>query len=243
MNREELLNNLNPLFFKGIAHRGLHDKIITENSLSAFKKAKDNKVAFELDVHLTKDNQLVVMHDSSLKRTTSKEGICEELTLKEIQDNYKLLDGEKIPSLQEVLSQTNEEVPIVIELKAYKGNYRPLKKRLIEELKIIKDKKNVWIISFDPRALLGINKYGYMRSLLIDRNHTWVMLCSFLFESIDTHYSLLQRRDHISYRKKHLVNVYTIETEQQIKDSIGYVDTITYQYLDPEIIHKYLPKI
>ena len=74
--------------FKGIAHRGLHDEDNTENGLNAFKRAIENNLAFELDVHLTIDKKLVVCHDSDLKRVTNKDGIIEELTLEEIKSNY-----------------------------------------------------------------------------------------------------------------------------------------------------------
>ena len=54
-----------------IAHRGLfNNKDIPENSLSSFKKALDKNIPIELDVRLTKDNVLVVFHDTNLKRLT-----------------------------------------------------------------------------------------------------------------------------------------------------------------------------
>ena len=51
------------------AHRGLHDKKagIPENSMKAFQRAMELGYGMELDVHLTKDGGLVVMHDDSLK--------------------------------------------------------------------------------------------------------------------------------------------------------------------------------
>ena len=54
-----------------IAHRGMFDNIkIPENSLSSFKKALKYNYSIELDIQLTKDNILVVFHDSNLKRMT-----------------------------------------------------------------------------------------------------------------------------------------------------------------------------
>ena len=98
-------DSFNPNIFKGVAHRGLHDDKRFENSLSAFKNAIDHDFCFELDIHLTTDNQLVVCHDSDLKRVTGKEGIIEELDSKTLRENYKLLDGEDIPTLQEVFDK------------------------------------------------------------------------------------------------------------------------------------------
>ena len=90
-------------FFGPIAHRGLHDKNITENSMTGFQKAIENGLPFEFDIHLTKDGELVVCHDDNLARTTGKEGIIEDLTLKEIKDNYRLLDGTSVPTLKEIM--------------------------------------------------------------------------------------------------------------------------------------------
>ena len=114
MKKTEVLSNINPLVFKGVAHRGLWNKDISENSLKAFQRAIDNNFAIEFDVHLTKDNELVVIHDEDLKRLTGKEGIVEHLTVKELQENYSLLDGQKIPSLIEVLDSVNEQVPCLV---------------------------------------------------------------------------------------------------------------------------------
>ena len=52
MNKNKLISKINPLFLKGIAHRGLHNNKYTENGLNAFKNALDYNVAIELDVHL-----------------------------------------------------------------------------------------------------------------------------------------------------------------------------------------------
>lgn len=142
----------------------------------AFKNAIDNNVSFELDVHLTKDNDLIVCHDSELKRTTGKEGIIEDLTVEEIKKNYKLLDGSEIPTLKEVMELNNEQVPMVIELKVYRKNYKPLSKRLIKELENIKDKKNYMLISFDPRGLAPMKKTGIVRQLLVWKDKVDILL-------------------------------------------------------------------
>ena len=60
MKKEKLIKNINPLFLKGVAHRGLWNEQFTENGIQAFKNAIDNNVAFEYDVHITKDNKVIV---------------------------------------------------------------------------------------------------------------------------------------------------------------------------------------
>lgn len=67
-----------------------------------------------------------------MKRVTGKEGIIEELDSKTLRENYKLLDGEDIPTLQEVLDLNKERETIVIELKVYKDNWVNIAKRLMD---------------------------------------------------------------------------------------------------------------
>ena len=120
MKKSKAIAQINPVFLNGIAHRGLHNKEFTENGLKAFENAINHGVAFEFDIHLTTDGELIVCHDENLKRTTGKEGIIEHMTSKEIRDNYRLLDGGVVPTLQEVFDLNQERVPMVIELKVFK---------------------------------------------------------------------------------------------------------------------------
>jgi hypothetical protein len=67
------------------AHRGFHDKpVIPENSLTAFRRAVESGFGAELDVHLTKDGRLAVIHDSKLKRVCGVEGCVEDFTAAEL---------------------------------------------------------------------------------------------------------------------------------------------------------------
>ena len=234
MKKEELKNSLDPRFFYGICHRGYHNSVDIENGLRAFKNAIKNDMAIELDVHLTKDNKLVVIHDSSLLRVTGKEGIVEDLTLEELKNNYLLKDDEQIPSLQEVLSLINERVPLVIELKVYKGNYKALANKLKEELKDIKDKSKYMLISFDPRALLPFKKFGIVRQLLVahDNKHEYVYHFRHFFEGVDLEYTFLNMKKVRRYYKKHIINIWTVEDKGIVTSSLPYVDTITFQHID-----------
>ncbi len=234
MKKEELKKSLDPRFFLGICHRGYHNKNDIENGLKAFQNAIDNNMAIELDVHLTKDNKLIVIHDSNLKRVTGKEGIVEDLTVEQLQNDYKLNNGETIPTLQEVLSLIDEKVPLVIELKVYKRNYKPLGNKLKEELKSIKDKSKYMLISFDPRALLPFKKFGIVRQLLVahDNKHEYVYHFRHFFEGVDLEYTFLTMKKVQRYSKKHIINIWTVEDKGIVTSSLPYVDTITFQNID-----------
>ena len=224
-----------PRVFTLLCHRGLHDGNTTENGLRACHKARDLNLPFELDVHLTKDGHLLVCHDSELKRTTGKEGIIEEMDLGYIKQNYKLLDGEEVPSLLEVLAENDEQVPIVIELKPYQGNQKLLARALVNELSFIKDKKNINVISFDPRCLFPLKKSGYLRGLLVGRQRKYVFAFRRFFEFLCPDQVLLDDSRVSSYRKKGgILDTWTLESEEAIEKAAEKADILTYQHVSRE---------
>lgn len=234
MKKEEIIKGINPLFLKGVAHRGYHNEQYTENGFGAFKNAIDNNFAFELDVHLTKDEKLIVSHDSSLKRTTSKEGIVEELTLEEIKSNYHLLDGSEVPTLEEVFEFTKESVPIVVELKPYTKtkNYKVLAFKVMDALKEIKDKRNIILISFYPQCLLPFKGSGFIRCLLVDRKNSWSFALRHFFEGVDLEWQLLKEEKYQKVKQNKLVMCWTIENKNDYNEIKDLADSVTFQHFD-----------
>lgn len=240
MKKSTLISRVNPLVLSGVAHRGLWNEKVSENSMEAFRLALKNKVAIELDIHLTKDNDLVVIHDEKLERLTGKEGIVEHLTTKELQENYKLLDGQTIPRFEEVLSLVNEQVPILVELKVYEKNYKPLAKKAEEVLsKYIKDKKNIVLISFDPRSLWPFKHKGYIRLLLVAKSDeytfTWFKRT---VEGLDVEKVLFDEKRVRRFGKRHFMNCWTIKNEEDIKNVLPYADTITFDTVDLKTVRE-----
>ena len=241
MDKEKAKRLIDPLFFAGVAHRGLWDKDSTENGMDAFKKAIDKGFAFEYDIHLTKDEQLVVCHDEELERTTGKKGIIEHLTLKEIKEGYRLHDGGEIPTLQEVIDLNNGRVPMVVELKPFESNYKALGKKAYQALANIEDKSKIIIISFDPRALLSFGKHGFARHLLLLKRRMDVFLTRHFFEGIDIEITLVEDRRIKRYFKNHVVNLWTLESLSDLELIAGKVDTVTFQKIAPEKVREYFP--
>ena len=104
------------------AHRGLHGNGRAENSVSAFRAAVDAGYGIELDVRLSKDGELVVFHDDTLKRVTGVDGRVDEYTADELA-NFKLLgtdDG--VPRFSEVLEIVGGKVVLLVEIKEAPGN-------------------------------------------------------------------------------------------------------------------------
>ena len=109
------------------AHRGWRGKY-PENTMLGFRKALELDIdAIEMDVHMTKDYQIVVCHDANLARTTDTVGNIYHMTLDEVRaadagikfgEEFK---GEKIPTLEEFLElmATRPDVKVLLELKDY----------------------------------------------------------------------------------------------------------------------------
>ena len=140
--------------FRGrrFAHRGFHNKPdIPENSLPAFRRAVQCGFGAELDVHLMRDGHLAVIHDASLKRTAGADVLVEDLTAEELRQ-YKLEGTEHhIPLLEEVLPVFAGKAPLIVELKAERGNADALAAaacKLLDKYKV-----DYCVESFDPRCL------------------------------------------------------------------------------------------
>ncbi len=88
-----------------------------ENTLRSFRRALEMGVAaVELDVHLTRDGRLAVIHDATLERTTNGRGRVRDRTLKELQQ-LDAGQGERIPSLEEALDLVRGQALLLVELK------------------------------------------------------------------------------------------------------------------------------
>lgn len=133
-----------------IAHRGVHDNVkIPENSMKAFKKALDYNYPIELDLQLTKDNELVVFHDANLTRMTKKTDYIQDLELADIEKVTLLDTHEKIPKFRDVLKLVNEKVLLDIEIK----NTNRIKETCDLLVKELANYKNFIIKSFNPKIV------------------------------------------------------------------------------------------
>lgn len=113
-----------------IAHRGGED-VGPEHTLKTLRKAiKLGADAVEVDVRFTKDDVPVLMHDTTLDRTTDCDGRVREYTRRELRDCD--VDGEKIPTLREALRLfAKERVRVYVHVKRSKtSHYRTVVKEL-----------------------------------------------------------------------------------------------------------------
>lgn len=140
---------------KPFAHRGLHNESFPENSLPAFENAIQYRYGIELDVHLMKDNRLVVFHDDELERMTGKIGFVKELT-RDMLSEYKLKDTTySIPTFKAVLDLVKGRVPLLVELKVER-NAKQIAKAFVSECE--RYNGEVFVQSFHPFVLRKLYK-------------------------------------------------------------------------------------
>lgn len=86
------------------AHRGLHDDLLPENSMGAFRAALEAGYGIELDIHLMKDGNLAVIHDACLQRTAGADVRIEDLTADQLSQYHLGESQETIPLFKDVLA-------------------------------------------------------------------------------------------------------------------------------------------
>jgi glycerophosphoryl diester phosphodiesterase len=135
-----------------VAHRGANS-IAPENTLKAFRKAIELKADYiELDVQETKDGELVIAHDNDLHRITGSDGFIKNLTLKQLK-SLNFGEGEKIPTLQEVIELIKGRVHLNCEIKV-----KNISTKVINLFKKHQITNTVVVSSFLHDELLKIQK-------------------------------------------------------------------------------------
>lgn len=150
------------LFMKTFAHRGFSGAY-PENTMIAFKKAvEDCKCdGIELDVHLTKDNELVIIHDEEVDRTTNSSGLVINKTIDEIKAinaNYifdNLNEIHRIPTLDEYFEYIQDKDIITnIELKTNLIYYTDIEENVIKKIKRYNLSDRIILSSFNHSSVI-----------------------------------------------------------------------------------------
>lgn len=153
-----------PLLF---GHRGC-PQLAPENNLSSFQKLLDYKVpGVELDVQICRSGELLVYHDSNMKRTTGFDGNVLDHDLTQIRslDNGSFFSeefkGEKIPLFEEVLQLLGDKVYYDIELKTDDVRKRGMEKKVNDMIMDFGLAHRVLISSFNPLTLNRFKKENF----------------------------------------------------------------------------------
>ncbi|MCB0402444.1 MAG: hypothetical protein KDD41_10200 [Flavobacteriales bacterium] len=145
-------------------HRGAAG-LAPENTLASIQLALDLGVdRIEIDVQQTKDNVVIVLHDRSLRRTTTGIGFVKLKTYEQIlqysagEKFNKFYAGEKIPTLDEVIKLINGKAELLIETKYSFMYYPNIERHIINVIKANNAKSWCKVISFNDRALFRTHK-------------------------------------------------------------------------------------
>lgn len=147
-----------------IAHRG-GAKLAPENTIAAIRQAIELGVdMIEIDVILSQDGEVIVIHDDKIDRTTDGEGVVKEMTLEEIKqyDAGSWFDarfaGEKVPTLGEVFEAIDGQTVLLIEIKDGDEEYPGLERKVVDA--IHKYEANDWVVvqSFNENSVLRVRE-------------------------------------------------------------------------------------
>lgn len=130
-----------------ISHRGVNDKNGVQNTIESLKKTAKLKPDYvEIDVHETKDNQFVIMHDENLKKLTGEDKRPKELTLNKLTKLIAKEDGYKGK---------------VVSLDQYMQAAQKLKQKLLIEIKTTPNDSNEFLVKFNKKYVHEILKNHY----------------------------------------------------------------------------------
>ncbi len=162
-----------------IAHRG-ESMDAPENTLAAINLAWERGVkSVEIDIHLTKDNEIVVIHDYDTLRISGRKKIIINSTLEEL----KLLDaglykgrqweGVRIPTLNEIINTVPEDAKLIIEIKSDERILGKLKRELAQSRL---RNSQIEIIAFNINTLAKARNLmpNYKMLWLLDLDYFWL---------------------------------------------------------------------
>ena len=218
-----------------IAHRGLHSNAnnIYENTKESFLAAVNENYAIECDVVLSKDHEVVVLHDENLKRLCNLDKNVSNLTMNELRSLKIYESNSNIISLDEMLHVVSAHVPIIIEIK---GKFTPFIEERIQEiirsyrgpiaLKTFNLKSVEWLIKFLPYVYKGLvidsntNNFEAILDLNID------------FVSCDIEYIESNLVDRV--KKKGIpIITWTVDNEDKKKKANLIADNIIFENIRP----------
>ena len=156
-----------PFRGRNYAHRGLYerDQSVPENSLAAFRRARDAGYGVELDLQLSRSGDVVVVHDDTLERVCSVSGRAPDYETGELRLFRLCGTDEPIPLFSEVLGLMDGREPMIVEFKTGPNNALLCEKAAA----LLNAYPGPYCVeSFDPRILLWFrkNRPGVLRGQL-----------------------------------------------------------------------------
>ncbi len=230
---------------RNYGHRGFSG-CYPENTMLAFKKALEAGCeGIELDVHLTKDDHLVIIHDEKINRTSDQSGLVKDMTYEElckVDFSYKYAGQfgfQKIPTLREYFELVNDKDIITnIELKTGVYEYPGIEKAVYDMICEFGLQKRVIISSFNHNSVMR------MKALDSDLEcgfltETWILdagsyVSSHKIEAYHPDFHMLTEKETADLKANHVkINTWTVNEETDILNMIHKeVDGIISNYPD-----------
>lgn len=214
------------LIFAHRGSKGTHP----ENTLIAFKEAIKVKAdGIELDVQLSKDKELVIIHDGDVNRTTNGSGLIKDLTLNEIKklDAGSWFDSiykeEKIPTFDEVLELLVEEKYsgiLNIEIKTDEYDYDGIEAKILASLKRHSLSCNLLLSSFNPETMKRVMSLDNTieKAIILDNSKKKIQFCLETKEIEGMHPSIKWIKENIEFVKNFdkKLRPWTVNSEEDI---------------------------
>ena len=234
---------------KNFAHRGFSGKY-PENTMLAFEKAVEiGADGVELDVQLTKDGEVVIIHDETIDRTTDGKGYVVDYTYEELSkfDASYIYTGKrgfnKIPTLKEYFELVKDlDFVTNIELKTGINQYLGIEEKVYKLIKEYKLEKKVIISSFNHFSVLRMKKIapklkcGFLsEDWIIDAG---AYTASHGIECFHPRFNNLIPEVVEELKKNNIeINTWTVNREEDIKDLIDKgIDILIGNY--PDLVKK-----
>lgn len=213
-----------------IGHRGAN-KIAPENTLKSFRKAIELGADYvEFDVHLSKDDHIVIMHDKNTMRTTGHEGIISEMTLTELKE-LDCGEGERVPTLRELIDLAKGKIKLQCEIKA-----EGMASRVVDLLRDASLTETSIISSFDHEELLKVQelepklKIGALEPTGTGWVTDWILKKKMVsnavengFDAIHPFYKLVtQKLVDYAHDNNIMVNPWTVDSLNAMKTLFNY---------------------
>ncbi len=204
-----------------IAHRGLHSKNTKENTLEAIELGNKHVDidGVEIDVRLSKDNKVVVIHNEYIDVVSNGRGRTNEMSLERLKRfNYgTVVKPSTINSLSEVLDKISPQTLLIIELKDEREKNDILASKVIE---IVNNYPllNIWLKSFSLDIVNYLKRYSNRPvGILINEFNKDLLNLDFDFYSISQH---MITNDIVNNKleDRKAVMVWTINTKKQFQD-------------------------
>ncbi|MBN1396719.1 MAG: hypothetical protein JXA06_01680 [Bacteroidetes bacterium] len=190
-----------------VAHRGISAKA-PENTLASFEQAAG--VAgidmIELDVRLSKDEEVIVLHDRTLQRTSTGNGLARNYTIEEIRRFdagswfHPMYSDQRIPTLHEVFRQIGSRIWVDVEIKSDWLHREPqglLEEKVLDVIQKCGMEDRVMVSSFDHRILANLKKVkpALITGVLYNLTRDFFQLPSVLAEQVGASVFVCAKRE------------------------------------------------